>query len=453
MRIAPIVALIFVVAAPPRLYAHDIPNDVIVQAFLKPEGQRLRFLVRVPLEAMRDMDVPQRDKGYLDLARVDNVLRTAATVWIAQEVALYEEDVRLGAPELIDVRASLPSDTSFREYETALAHIRGPRLPDDTELYWQQGLLDVWLEYRIASDQSRFAINPGLRQLAQRVTIALRLLMPDGRIRAFELHDDPGIVRLDPRWHQAAGRFVRSGFDHILSGIDHLLFLVCLVIPLRRIRTLIAVVTSFTVAHSVTLFASAYDMAPGGLWFPPLVETLIATSIVYMALENIVGARITRRWIITFAFGLVHGFGFSFALRDSLQFAGSYMLTSLLCFNVGVELGQLAVLAVVIPALNATFRYVVAERMGTIILSAIVAHTAWHWMTDRGAQLLMFPAPTFDAVFLLTAVRWAMGLVVVAALVWCARAYGWLGVARNVGRALTARVARRKAAPYVRQET
>ena len=66
-----------------------------------------------------------------------------------------------------------------------------------------------------------------------------------------------------PRWHQAAGRFLRSGFDHILSGIDHLLFLLCLVIPLRRMRTLVAVVTSFTAAHSVTLFASAYDMAPG----------------------------------------------------------------------------------------------------------------------------------------------------------------------------------------------
>jgi hypothetical protein len=370
---------------------------------------------------MRDADVPQREKGYLDLARADDALRTAATVWIAREVALYEEDTAIGAPELIDVRVSLPSDTSFRDYATAVAHLRGPKLPVDTELYWEQGVLDAWLEYPITSDQSRFAINPGLRTLAQRVTIALRLITPDGRVRAFELHDDPGIVQLDPRWHQAAGRFLRSGFDHILSGIDHLLFLLCLVIPLRRMRTLVAVVTSFTVAHSVTLFASAYDMAPGGLWFPPLVETLIATSIVYMALENIVGANVTRRWIITFAFGLVHGFGFSFALRDSLQFAGSHMLTSLLSFNVGVELGQLAVLAAIVPLLNAAFRFVVAERMGTIILSAIVAHTAWHWMTERGAQLLQFPFPDVDAPMVLMMVRWAMALVAVAALIWIAR--------------------------------
>jgi hypothetical protein len=415
------VVCILVAGAAARLAAHDIPNDVIVQAFLKPEGQLAHLLVRVPLEAMRDMDVPQRERGYLDLTRVESTLRDAVTVWIAREVALYEEDRRLGEPTIAAVRVSLPSDTSFREYDTAVAHLRGSPLPADTELYWEQGILDVWLEYPIDSDMSRFAINPGLRPLGQRVTIALRLLTPDGRTRAFELHDDPGIVRLDPRWHQAAGRFVASGFEHILGGIDHLLFLLCLVIPLRRLRTLVLVVTSFTVAHSVTLFASAYDMAPGGLWFPPLVETLIAMSIVYMALENIVGANLTRRWLITFGFGLVHGFGFSFALRETLQFAGSHLLLSLVSFNVGVELGQLLVLAAVVPALNLLFRFVVAERMGTIILSIIVAHTAWHWLTERGAQLLQFPLPALDAVLLLWLVRAAMVLVAAAALVWGVR--------------------------------
>ena len=82
----------------------------------------------------------------------------------------------------------------------------------------------------------------------------------------------------------------------------------------------------------------------------------------------------------------MHGFGFSFALRDSLQFAGNHLLTSLLSFNVGVEVGQLVVLLVAVPALDLLFRYGVAERIGTIVLSAIVAHTGWHWMTERGAS-------------------------------------------------------------------
>src|SRR5207244_11681078 len=104
----------------------------------------------------------------------------------------------------------------------------------------------------------------------------------------------------------------------------HLLLRFWPAIPIRRWRKVIPVVTSFTVPHSVTLIASAYNVAPDFLWFPPLIETLIAMSIVYMALENIVGGiGVQRRWMITFGFGLVHGFGFSFALRQTLQFAGS----------------------------------------------------------------------------------------------------------------------------------
>ena len=225
----------------------------------------------------------------------------------------------------------------------------------------------------------------------------LRFLQPGKTERAFDVHADTGIVHLDPRWHQAFYLFAREGFFHILDGTDHLLFLLCLVIPFRKLRPLVIVITSFTVAHSVTLIASAYGMAPDSLWFPPLIETLIAISIVYMAFENIVGAKLQRRWIVTFAFGLIHGFGFSFLLRERLQFAGDHLVTSLLAFNVGVEIGQLVVLLVTIPALVLLFRYVVAERIGTILLSALVAHTAWHWAVDRGTALMAYPLPGVHA--------------------------------------------------------
>jgi hypothetical protein len=229
-------------------------------------------------------------------------------------------------------------------------------------------------------------------------------------------------VRLDPSWRQAFFRFVALGFFHILDGVDHLLFLFCLVIPFRRVKQLILVVTSFTVAHSITLIASAFNFAPDALWFPPLIETLIAMSIVYMALENIVGVTsISRRWIITFAFGLVHGFGFSFALRETLQFAGSHLLTSLLAFNIGVELGQILVLLILVPALAVLFRHVLAEpseRTGTIILSALIAHTAWHWMTDRAEVLRQFAWPTVDAALLASVMRWLMVVLVVGGAIW-----------------------------------
>ncbi len=157
-------------------------------------------------------------------------------------------------------------------------------------------------------------------------------------------------------------RFLELGCRHILGGFDHLLFLFCLVLPFRRLRSLVALVTSFTVAHSITLIASAIGQAPDALWFPPLIEVLIALSILYMAFENIVGARLHRRQVITFGFGLIHGFGFSFLLRETFQFGGAHLVTSLLAFNIGVELGQLLVLVLLIPAFQILFRYGLRER-------------------------------------------------------------------------------------------
>jgi len=401
-----------------RTAAHDIPSDVTVQAFLKPEGQRLHLLVHVPLRACRAVDFPTRGPGYLDLARADASLRDAATLWISDNVGLYEGDARLPDPLVIAVRVSLESERFLQSYDEAIAHVTGPRLAGDTELYWNQGLLDVLFEYPINSAESRFSIRPTFARLGLRAVTVLRFMPPGSAVRAFEFDGDPGLVRLDPRWHQAALRFVEAGFFHILDGTDHLLFLFCLVIPFRRFRPLVTVVTAFTVAHSVTLIASAYNLGPDALWFPPLVETLIAVSIVYMALENIVGSNVQRRWMLALGFGLVHGFGFSFALRQTMQFAGSHLLTSLLSFNVGVELGQLLVLALLIPVLAILFRFVVAERIGTIILSALVAHTGWHWMIDRGERLRQFGWPAISAAQLASAMRWLMVLLVLAGGVW-----------------------------------
>jgi hypothetical protein len=372
--------------------AHDIPNDVTVQLFLKPEGRTLHVLVRAPLSAVRDVVFPERGPGYLDLERTAPLLPDAAILWISDYLEFYEGDERLPQkPRVAAARISLESDRSFASYETALAHITGPPLPAATTVVWNQTMLDVAFEYPIRSDRSELSIRPLLARLGLRVVTVLRLVTPAGAVRAFEFVGDPGLVRLDPRWTQAAGRFVAMGFHHILDGTDHLLFLFCLVIPFRRFRALIPVVTSFTVAHSVTLIASAYNLAPDAIWFPPLIETLIAMSIVYMALENIVGgASVQRRWIITFGFGLVHGFGFSFALRETLQFAGTHLLVSLLSFNLGVELGQLLVLLLLIPVLEFLFLRMVAERMGTIILSALVAHTGWHWMIERAGRLSQY---------------------------------------------------------------
>ncbi len=406
-----------------QLFGHEIPNDVTVRAFVRPEGTTLRLLVRVPLNAMRDFDFPLHGPGYLDISAAQSMLRDAATLWIADYVELYEGDAPLGEARIVAARVSLPSDPSFASYPNALAHVTGDPLPDDTELYWEQAVLDVLLEYAIDSDRSDFSIHPAWSHLGLKTMTVLRFLPAGGAERVFQYTGDPGRVRLDPRLHQAVWRFVVLGFFHILDGVDHLLFLLCLVVPFRRFWALVPIVTSFTVAHSITLIASAAGLAPDALWFPPLIETLIALSIVFMAVENIIGAKLHRRWIIAFGFGLVHGFGFSFVLSETLQFAGSHLITSLLSFNVGVELGQLFILTVTIPVLVFLFRRVVAERMGIIILSALFAHTGWHWMTERGSQLLQygFAWPAVDLALMAVVMRWLMLLSIVVGAAWLLR--------------------------------
>jgi len=406
-------------AASVQASAHEIPSDVRVQIYVVPKGDRLRAVIRAPIGAMNELDWPTSGL-FLDLARAEPVLRQAATEWIGGRVDFYEDDRRLGPPHLIAVRPSPNSDTSFDSYDRALAHITSAPLTPDTGIAIGQALLDVVLEYPIQSERSRFAIASRFDKAGVRSLTVLRFLPAEGGERAFAIHDEPGIVRLDPRWYQAAWRFVDGGFFHILDGIDHLLFLLCLVIPFRRVAPLVPVVTAFTVAHSITLIASAYDMAPGALWFPPLVEVLIAVSIVYMAFENIVSPVIRRRWMVAFGFGLVHGFGFSFALREEMQFAGSHLLTALLSFNVGVEIGQLLVLLAVVPALNLLFRAVPSERTATIIVSALVAHTGWHWMSERFALLRRYPFewPVLDAAFFALTLRWLMLAVAVAGAAW-----------------------------------
>src|SRR5882672_7295978 len=331
--------------------AHDIPADVKINAFFKPAGDRLELLVRLLLAALIDTDFPMRG-SFLDLARADEPIRGGIKVWLTDNIDVYEDGALLEKPRIVAALVSLPSDRSFASFEEARAHVLGPRLSSDLDLYWSQQLLDVLLEYKVRSDRSEFAIDPRVDRLGGAVTTALRFMPPGGEVRPFEFHGSPGLIYLDPRWHQAVLRFVVEGFWHILDGTDHLLFLACLVIPFRRLRPLVIIVTSFTVAHSITLIAAAFGFTPDWLWFPPLIETLIAVTIVFMALENIVGSNIGLRWIYAFAFGLIHGFGFSFALRDQLQFAGDHLVTSLLGFNVGVEIGQLAVLFVLVPALN-----------------------------------------------------------------------------------------------------
>ncbi len=392
-----------------RAAAHEIPNDVTVQVLVKAEEGRIRALVRVPLEAMQDIQFAETGPGYLDIQAAGTQLRDAATIWLSRDLFFFANGESLGNLELVAARASIPSDRSFRTFDTALAHVLGEPLPDGIGLVWQQALLDVLFEAPLADRNAALSIQTRFERLGQAVVTVIHYFLPDGNDRVFQISGNSEVEPLDPGALQAAFRFLALGFEHILDGVDHLLFLLCLVIPFReRLGSLIGVVTAFTLAHSVTLIGSAYGLAPNALWFPPLVETLIAASILYMAIENAVAPTFAMRWGITFVFGLIHGFGFSFALRNTLQFAGDHLLTSLLSFNVGVELGQILVLLLLIPVLRLVFGHVLRERVGVLLVSIIVGHVAWHWMTERFAIWRAYNVGWRDAIAELSSLSFAL---------------------------------------------
>ncbi len=195
------------------------------------------------------------------------------------------------------------------------------------------------------------------------------------------------VVVLRSKW-SAAATFVVQGLIHILEGTDHVLFVLCLVLGATGLRMLAWRITGFTIGHSLTLSLGFFGFAPQGPWFIPLVETGIALSIVYAAISALAQKeRLGMSLMVTTLLGLLHGAGFSFVLREILDLDALHLWTSLLAFNVGVEIGQLLIALVIWPILmllaKAPKLFTVARW--TIALPCILI--AMVWTGQRGMQI------------------------------------------------------------------
>ena len=177
--------------------------------------------------------------------------------------------------------------------------------------------------------------------------------------------------------------FLKLGIEHIWTGYDHLLFLFALLLVCRGFRSIVAIVSCFTIAHSVTLALATLNVVT----LPSrLVEPAIAASIVFVGAENLWrrGEEPRGRWALTFAFGLIHGFGFASVLRELGVGQGSEGVTMpLLTFNLGVEIGQIVVAAVVLPIVWQLRKSEAFLRRGVPVLSAIVAAAGLYWLLQR----------------------------------------------------------------------
>lgn len=422
MGLSALLASLWVLTSVPPVSAHEIPARAVVTVHVVRTADTLRLWVRAPLEAMRDVMVPEYADGTLDLRRLGPALHESATLWIAPGLGFRGASGARREPRVVDARVAVPTDRSFDTIDALTRHFAEATLDSAPGLRRQGAWLDVALVLAVPSDE-RLTVEPAFAHLGVRTTTQWRFHDADGTTRTLTYDGDPEVIPLRPRAWDALRRFAPAGVHHILGGLDHLLFLLLLVLGERRWRPLIGTVTAFTVAHAVTIGATALGFVPTGVWFGPLVETMIAASVLWLALARILRdpARPAHGWPLAFGFGLVHGFGFAMALGDRLQFAGAHRVSALAAFNLGIEAGQLAVILIAVPLLHWALRRA-GERakLLTIILAALAADVAWHWLLARGetlrAAIAVATPPTWDALALLGLLRIALVASVALAL-------------------------------------
>jgi hydrogenase/urease accessory protein HupE len=181
-------------------------------------------------------------------------------------------------------------------------------------------------------------------------------------------------------------RYLVTGIEHIFLGYDHIAFLVAIVLWARRLMPVIKVVTAFTIAHSITLSLAALQIVviPSAI-----VEPAIAASIVFVAVENFFSRNVDGRWKVTFAFGLIHGFGFAGALQE-MGLPANAVVPALAAFNIGVEIGQVAIVSIVVPALILLDRLFAVDRTKPVraaalvyTLSALISVLGSYWLLTR----------------------------------------------------------------------
>jgi hydrogenase/urease accessory protein HupE len=181
-------------------------------------------------------------------------------------------------------------------------------------------------------------------------------------------------------------RYLVTGIEHIFLGYDHIAFLIAIVLWAQRLWPVIKIVTAFTLAHSLTLSLAALQIV---VIPSTLVEPAIAASIVFVALENFFSRDVGGRWRVTFAFGLIHGFGFAGALQE-FGLPANAVVPALAAFNIGVEIGQVAIVSIVVPALMAVDQVLAADRAVPVraaplvyALSTAITVLGGYWLLTR----------------------------------------------------------------------
>ena len=333
---------------------------------------------------------------YVDFAAVD-----ANPMGLGQLVAdglvlSLDGEVATATVEAVNL-FKVGEEPGFATLEEARVALSSPGYDAADLLFVGDAVVDVALFFPTTTDVSEYALSstldPGLP--GQEDTANLILDYGPGEPKVFRsrgLLEEP--ISITRSAFAGISTFVWEGGRHILEGLDHVLFVVCLVVGAQTLSALLWRVTGFTVGHSVTLATGFFGYVPSGAWFVPAVETGIALSIIYAAVIALRGSAVEstsnrQMLVITIAIGLLHGLGFSFVLQEILQVTSPNIWQSLLAFNVGVELGQLAIVLMIWPMLILLRKLnVAAWSLVRICLAGGCIVIACIWTVERAGLVL-----------------------------------------------------------------
>ena len=304
-----------------------------------------------------------------------------------EHVRIYKNGTQPDFATLDDARKSFLGEASFDSFG------QGVYVGDTT--------VDVLLHYPSDGAIYNYALssnlNPGLPDQDETANLVLDY-SPSG-VQVFRqrgLLQEPVIITRSV--YDAVITFIKEGVMHILEGLDHVLFVICLVLGAMHLRPLLWRVTGFTIGHSVTLSLGFFGFVPSAAWFVPAVETGIALSIIYVAVVAILPdvkpgfQQEKNEWAVvgvTGLIGLLHGLGFSFVLQNILQVTSPNIWQSLLAFNLGVEIGQLLiVLAASLVFYTISLLGTRAAKINRYFVAGVCVAISLVWVIERSSSVL-----------------------------------------------------------------
>ncbi len=347
---------------------------------------------------------PDTSYARVTLGEREVAFRFTYDLFALQKIAALDADGdhRISRAEL---QRGLPAIHAFLRRHIAVdLNDESADFGEPVDVVWPPDAGDAIVEtdYHTASGLIHFDFRRPIDEPLEKIVLAFRFIAPLSErhtiLGSFEHRGEKHEVtftRFEPDYDYVTGyepplwkrlaQFFRLGVRHIFLGYDHLCFLLALVLA-SRFRELVKIVTSFTVAHSVTLILAALEVVRLPV---RLVESGIAATIVYVAVQNLRGAPTERRWLLTFFFGLIHGFGFANVLGE-MNLPTTGLVRCLLSFNLGVEAGQLAFVAAAIPCV-AWLRKSKHQRSLVTVLCIALAGFGTAWFVDRALNLGAMP--------------------------------------------------------------